>query len=70
MAPVNPPTSETREEQIRRYEVMGVIVSDCPGCVPFYAAAGMPVNVFEPLHRASRRCESGGLPHCTCSICF
>jgi len=27
-------------------------------------------NVFGPRHKASKRCESGKRPHCTCDTCF
>lgn len=61
---------ETREEQIRRLELMGYLDPKCPGCREFYEAKGMPANVFAPRHVASPSCKSGKSAHCTCDTCF
>jgi len=52
-----------------RMERMGSLVRDCPGCAERWAAAD-PTSVMGPSHEASRHCESGGRPHCSCDACF
>lgn len=41
-------------------------VLGCPTCEREKAAG----NAFFPRHEASRRCESGKRPHCSCDTCF
>lgn len=60
---------ETREEQISRWERAGELDPGCAGCKEFYAAEA-PSQVFAPGHKAKKKCESGGRPHCTCDACF
>lgn len=65
-----PASTETREQMIARWERMGALDPDCPGCREWYISARMPSEVFAPGHRASQRCQSGKHPHCTCDTCF
>lgn len=59
-----------RQLQITRMEATGSIHPDCETCKRTFYAAEAPVNVMAPRHTASRLCESGKRPHCTCSACF
>lgn len=63
--------SETREEQIKRWEAEGRLDPGCWGCKEwFYSSDQPPSDVFAPRHNASGGCESGKRPHCTCDTCF
>jgi ribosomal protein S12 methylthiotransferase accessory factor YcaO len=55
---------QARAEEAARMEAAGRL--DCRGCAETYAD---PWRIAPP-HRASRYCESGGRPHCTCDRCF
>jgi hypothetical protein len=62
--------SETREQAIARWEASGYLDPSCRGCEQFYLSPKKPFDVFAPGHMASRSCESGKHPHCTCDVCF
>jgi hypothetical protein len=61
--------NETKEQRLARLESAGVIDRECAGCSEWYE---LPVNAFPfaPSHKASKFCESGKRPHCTCDACF
>lgn len=61
-------TSETREERLRRWEVMGIYDPNCPMCaaIPDHPT----LSPFQPSHKPSSMCRSGKRPHCTCDACF
>jgi hypothetical protein len=61
---------ETRAQAIARWESQGWLVPGCPGCEERYAAAAGPGSVHGPNHTASRRCDSGKRPHCSCDACW
>lgn len=63
-------STETREDVIARWELMGLIDRNCRGCDEFFAKAEGPHKVFAPPHKASANCESGKQAHCTCDRCF
>lgn len=63
------PPERTKAEVIAHMESLGHLDPTCPGCRVFYAAEH-PESHFAPSHKASRRCESGKRPHCTCDTCF
>ena len=63
----------TPSDTVKDWESRGWLVPGCGGCAEFYDAAFRgkdPRDVFAPSHIASRRCESGRRPHCTCDTCF
>lgn len=62
-------TTETREEQVARWERDGLLDPTCAGCQEFYRSA-MPTSTFAPSHKASDGCQSGKRHHCTCDRCF
>lgn len=62
-------TGETRDQVIARWEREGRIAVGCEGCASIYAAED-PYSVTAPPHTASKNCESGKRPHCTCDVCF
>lgn len=66
------PRPETPEERIARWEVLGLLDPECLTCQrEFYPRLREgATSVFAPSHKAGRRCESGGRPHCTCDTCF
>ena len=65
-----------REERIRWLEASGRLDPGCGTCAsvfyPHYREQWVPggAGPFAPSHLASRGCESGKRPHCTCSACF
>jgi hypothetical protein len=61
---------ETRSEALARWERMGWLVRDCPGCKEFYDTPEYPWAVFAPSHEVRDRCESGLKPHCSCPVCW
>lgn len=61
---------ETRDEQIARWERLGWLDPQCPGCREFYSSPWKPSEVFAPRHKAMDSCQSGKHPHCTCDGCF
>ena len=48
------------------YEPVAIYVDGCVACDHERDAA----EAFFPGHHASRMCESGGRPHCTCDRCW
>lgn len=64
--------TETRYEQIARWEATGLLDPNCAACQRDYYAATdkTPADVFAPRHRARPGCQSGSAPHCTCDTCF
>ena len=60
---------ERKERILAWMQSNGMIDPECPGCKAFYDAPD-PSAVFAPSHKASRACQSGGKPHCTCDWCF
>lgn len=60
--------SETRAERLARWERTGTYDPACPGCAGI--AEHPTLDPFQPRHRASRLCRSGGRNHCTCDACF
>lgn len=60
--------SETRQERLKRWEEMGAYDSSCAQCatIPDHPT----LSPFQPSHKASSRCRSGGRNHCTCDTCF
>jgi hypothetical protein len=65
-----------REEKIADMERRGYLVPSCRFCqaefYPHYREKWQPggSGPFAPSHQASRGCESGSRPHCTCDACF
>ena len=59
---------------IQELEICGDLHPSCLTCIEvFYPQIreGKKLHeIFAPRHKASRRCESGRLPHCTCDACF
>jgi hypothetical protein len=63
-------TTDT-ETVIERYIALGTYDPDCAECAPYIAEhreTGKPPMM--PRHTASKRCESGKYPHCSCGVCF
>lgn len=59
--------TETRTQALARWEADGMLDPSCKSCQEwFYAVDRLPQDVHAPRHKASRNCESGGRPHCTC----
>lgn len=65
-------TERTPAELIAYLQSIGELDPTCQMCIRLFypeliAGQGMP---FAPGHKASRNCESGKRPHCSCSVCF
>ena len=62
----------TNEESIKRLEILGEIDPNCKTCKSiFYPSYEKGIfTVFAPRHKASKNCQSGKRPHCTCDCCF
>ena len=64
----------TVDERIAYWESLGALDVECPTCqrefLPKVKAGVLLSNIFAPHHAASRGCESGKRPHCTCDVCF
>lgn len=62
------------EQYIKDLEIAGYMHPDCSTCQKvFYNPVKRGIlfsNIFAPSHKASRNCESGKRPHCTCDTCF
>lgn len=62
------------EYYIQELEIYEDLNPNCKTCVEvFYPELmrGKKMNdIFAPRHKASKRCESGRHPHCTCDVCF
>ena len=66
-------TSMTNEEFLIHLENHGVLAlpGTCQTCDKMREKISDNGDIpFEPHHRASPNCESGGRDHCTCDICF
>jgi hypothetical protein len=61
---------ETREQAIAFWELNGWLDPACRQCEERYLSPKHPWDVLAPNHKASRNCESGKHPHCTCDTCF
>jgi hypothetical protein len=65
------PGYRSPDEQVRRYQELGMLETGCPRCEKnkkvILLGGSMP---FGPSHKASRGCQSGSHPHCTCDTCF
>ncbi len=65
---------EAVEEHLDRLELMGIIDRNCITCqnafIKQIKAGVHMMNIMQPAHKPSPRCESGKHPHCTCDICF
>lgn len=60
--------SETRQERLDRWQVLGTYDPACTYCLEMREHPTL--NAFMPSHKASPRCRSGHRPHCTCDTCF
>lgn len=63
------------EEYIKRLENVGFLDPDCDTCKKVYYPIIRTNYILGkslrfPGHVASKGCESGKRPHCTCDACF
>jgi hypothetical protein len=67
---------QQRATEIERLELDGRLDPECQTCVesfyPFMRTEWKERGdgPFAPSHKASERCKSGKLAHCTCDTCF
>lgn len=59
---------ETRAERLKRWQERGSYDPDCGYCESI--PAHPTLSPFQPSHKASGRCRSGGRNHCSCDACF
>lgn len=60
--------SETREERLARWVVLGAYDPACAMCAK--VAAHPTLSPFQPSHKPSGGCGSGKRPHCSCPRCW
>jgi hypothetical protein len=60
-------TTESRAEQIARWEREGLLDPKCQGCQSYYASDLRPIDVRDPRHVLRVCCNQR---HGTCPVCW